>query len=406
MIVIEASGIVYEGVIGLSVSTSMASLTGSFNLSTLSTDPNLNTKISQINVSDGLPLPFKIGETVSILVDNETVLTGFIDEISANYSGDSHSISVSGIDSTDDILISTASEKVQFTTKISFEDVITKTLETNNIRTMKVINQVSGLTPFEASEIESPEIGGNLFEFFLQLARKKKVLLSTDGLGNLLILRSSTEAVPDKLINNVKESNIQSASFSLSHKNRYGQYVVFSQGNMTAENASPGAVSADSMAGRKGESEDKEVRPTRVLNTVSAKTQNNEQCFELAEWQQNFARIDGYKYSCVVIGHSRPSGGIWKPNTLVFIKDIFAGLNSNMLINSVTYTQNSGKISTTALDFVAPDAYQIQADEPISQAKSSEMAKNLRLTLEQINARRKESEVTLMTQEEFDERGL
>ncbi len=402
MIQVEASGVLFEGFTGVSVSTSMQSLTGAFNLNTLSVEQNLNTKISQINVSDGLPFPWKIGEQVSILVDGEQVLTGFIDDISAQYSGDSHSISVSGVDSTDDILKSTASEKVQFTTKISFEDLITKTLETNTPKTIKVINQVPGLTPFETSEIESPEVGGNLFDFFLQLARKKKVLLSTDGLGNLTIIRSSTDAVPDKLINNVKESNIQSASFSLSHKNRYGKYVVFSQGNMTAENASPGVVSADSIAGRRGESEDIEVRPSRVLNTVSAKTQNSEQCKELAEWQQNFARIDGYKYSCVVIGHIRPSGGIWKPNTLVFIKDIFAGLNSNMLINSVTYTQNSGKISTTALDFVSPDAYQIQANEPVTQVKSSEMAKNLKPTIEQINANRKSLGVALITQEEFD----
>lgn len=385
MISIEASGVPYEGVISASVTTAMDSLSGVFNIVTKNIIPDLSQKISKITVVDGLSLPFKIGEEVSILVDGQTVLTGYIDDLSSSYSSSEHTVSVRGVDRTDDILTSTASEKVEFSTKISFENLIKKTLETNNIGNIKVINQVTGLADFEPSEIESPEIGGRLFDFFLELARKKKVLISTDGLGNLLILRSSTIAISDKLLNTVGESNIHNGSFTLSHKQRFGKYVVFSQGNMTGENGSAGSVTASSMAGRRGESRDLQVRLTKVMNMVSDKTQTTQQCIELAQWEQNVRRTRGYVYNCNVIGHSRPSGGIWKPNTLVFVQDIFSGLNSNMLINSVTYSQASGANSLTSLSFVSPDAYQIQADEPKAIAKSSTKAKNQTPTCEELN---------------------
>jgi len=390
MIVLEVNGIQYTNFSNIEIESAMDTLSGTFKFATLTVNPgtgDLATDFDKVffNSSDAFPLPIKIEEPCKIIVDDQTILTGFIDAISSSYTKENHILTIQGADRTHDAIIATIGSKPEFAGDISLRDIIKKTLETNDINNMDVIDLVGGLKNFSKTDIESPAIGSKLFDFIESLAKKRQVFLSTDGLGNITIIRSSNDVIDDRIVNKNGESNIISAQWSLNHKDRFGKYVIFSQQNPSALGAGSG-VDTKKITSLKGESIDASVRFTKVLHIKADRTYDQETLTKRAIWEQNIRRSRSYTYTCVVSKHSMASGDTWTPNTLIRVIDALADLNAIMLINNVTYKQSLSTGSTTDLSLITQDAYKLQANEPGKQQKSSTKGGVITPTDEQLDA--------------------
>ena len=77
---LEVNGQPYENFTTSNVKFSLDELSGTFNFTAVS--------------SQAQPLPFKGGEACRVIVENQTVLTGWIEIIDVNYASDFHSITV------------------------------------------------------------------------------------------------------------------------------------------------------------------------------------------------------------------------------------------------------------------------------------------------------------------------
>ena len=205
-IVLQVGGRQFDGWLAASTFTSMDTIAGEFSVDIAVTDPT--------------KLPILLRQRVVVLVDGRQVIDGFVERIDGSYVDGNDSLSFSGRDKTADVIDSQIGDKVDIKGAISLFGIIEQVLAINGFTSIDVINNVPDLADFTQSDIITPEMGQNLFSFFSDYAAKRQVFLITDGLGNIVINRDTTETVSAKLLHRVKiggentSNNILSCNWS------------------------------------------------------------------------------------------------------------------------------------------------------------------------------------------------
>lgn len=365
MIFLEVDGKVFEGFTEIQVKTSMDSLSGSFSFRATS--------------NKNFVVPIKVGQSCKVFVEGEQVITGFVEKVSISYNQRSHSLLVEGRDKTGDIIDSTLiDDKVEISSELSLKSIIEQTLFKNNFTGIKVINNVPTLQSFRELDVQSGATGQTIFNFLQLLARKRQVFLITDGLGNIVISRSSTERIKDQLLMEIgnEANNILSGSINFDHTERFNRYIVESQDNPSSSGAILG--STENIVGVKGENIDDDIKRIRTLGFLAEESYTKDDCEKRAKWEHNIRRVRSRSYTAIVQGHKqRLDNEIWKSNRLVPVRDEFSNLNTTMLINNVSYNVSLDEGSTTAITCVDQDAYQVQGEEPVNQKQTNKQGLDL-----------------------------
>lgn len=349
---IEVNGIEYENFLSSSAELRLDALSNTFSFEAAG--------------SGGAPLPFKGGEACKVTLEGETIITGFIEVVSGSYDAGSHNISIQGRDKTGDVLDSSVSEMSDLRGANTVKQVIERVLE--NIGSDVVVIDEANSEKFNSSEdIQAPDPGDNAFSFMESVARKRQVLLTSDGGGNIIISKSPGQDTQVLLQNVVGATgnNILSASWSYDTTGRYNIYRFKSGLNPVALNTA-GAASISTIVNQSGLISDTQIRAGRQLVIVAELSSSDEQMESRATWEANIRKARGRVYSAVVEGFTHKNG-VWKPNTLVNIVDDFAGVSAQMLINSVSFNLDLRNGSTTTLSFVERNAYTLTLDEPKTQ---------------------------------------
>lgn len=348
-ILIEVNGIEYKNFKSASVSLQLDAIAGFFGFDAVSTKAR--------------PLPIRQGDECRIVVDGEPVMTGYIETVNVDYSSNNHSIGISGRSKTADIIDSTINT-LEIKPPISLRSAILKVISHIGA-SIDVIDNVGTLKRFnQAEDILSPEVGQNAFDFIEKLARKRQVLLTTDGDGNIVITRSGTDLAPVALQNVIggANNNIEGASVSYNQTSRYNKYIVASQMNPVALNLS-GDASAKTISDQKSDQViDSEIRTSRQLIIQAENASSAGQALDRAKWEANIRKTRSIVYSTTLPNFSE-GGKLWMPNQLTSIKDDFAGIDAEMLVNTVTFSLDTSGASTD-LAFVDKNAYTLKLQEP------------------------------------------
>lgn len=80
-----------------------------------------------------------------------------------------------------------------------------------------------------------------------------------------------------------------------------------------------------------------------------------------AMWRMRTARAHATAYVYTVPGLKNAAGEIWRPNQLVTVKDLYNGIDGDMLIGAVTWVA-TGHTFETRISVVPPDAYDLTGD--------------------------------------------
>lgn len=364
---IEINGLQYIGFTDASISTSMLNVTGEFTLT--ATSLNKDT------------YPIKRGDKCRVLLYNEPIITGFVNTITPSVDTKSNTISISGRDKTCDIDDCTLSGGIVLNAPISLIDITHKVLNELGITDIQVKCDVD-LKPFQAGELVNCEIGDTAFSFLNKYARKRQVLLTTDGSGNILYVRTGTNL--SKTMNTVLckskqlqfQPNIVTSSASYDDSKRFYKYVIHAQCNTS------NAGNIDDFGDMPPEQEtyitataiDDQVRATRVYNFMSDVAYiNSSDLQERVNWQANNRKYDAFKYTASVQGFIAAQDNIiWRPNTLVNVIDDSAGIFDTLLIASVKFDYSINGSSTT-LEMVDASSFSL---EPVSPSKKDKEKKN------------------------------
>lgn len=309
---------------------------------------------------NGLPLPFKGGEACKVIVDGEVVLTGFIEVVSVDYSGSDHIISVSGRDKTADLLDSTIDGIGDIRGDgLTLKSLIEKVVDHLGID-IQVIDEVNPAPYNAAEDIAAPEPGDNAFRFIEKYAKKRQVLLTSNGDGNIVIAANSGQSAEGAVqhIIGAEDNNVIASSFSYDTTGRYNAYKIASGQNPVALNLA-GDTDLASLVNQGGGVIDSDIRAGRQLILISDSPFSDGSCGDRAKWEADIRRARGLVYSATVplfrVGGDQ--GDIWKINRIYQIVDDFVGKVEPMLCNSVTFTFDVDSGRNTNLGFVGQKAY-------------------------------------------------
>lgn len=324
--------------------------------------------------SENLDFPIKRGSSCVIYVNDTPVVTGYVEVIEISYDASGNSISAKGRDVTADVIDSTLPGDIVLNNGAELEDIIRAVLDSLNLQSVGIISTVD-IEPFDDGEMSaSSETTQNAFSLIMEHAKAKEVLLTTDGLGNIVIQRASTVAVNNGILNIQGDdaSNIIRARLSLDDTQRFHDYVCRSQDSIDYSKALfedfDGFINVESSA------VDEQVRDSRRLEFFSETTLDGGGAEQRSIWEANVRKGKAFQYSVTVQDFTYDGTNIWRPNLLIPVVDNFTNINSELLLNSVSFSSDSSSGTMANLDFVDPNTYQLSIERTRQEILSESLA--------------------------------
>jgi prophage tail gpP-like protein len=337
-VVLKVDGVRYEGWTGLRARRSMETIAGSFHLS-----------VTENWV--GQPArPIRKFQPCQLLLNDQPVITGYVDDVDPEYEDKKHTISVRGRCKTADLVDCSAIYKSGQWTGRKIEQIAANLCEPFGI---KVITEVDTGVAFASFNIQQ---GETVFECLERAARMRALLLISDVYGNLVITRAGTQKLTTRL---VQRENILGAKGKFSGKDQYSHYIVKGQSRGSDD------WFGEKAAQGKAEVRDLSVPRYRPLIVVTHDQGSGTSLHDRAVWERNVRMGRGSRAAIPVQGWSH-ADGIWMPNKMVDVIDPFLDLNTEMLI--------------AAVDYSIDDAGGTRAENEVVRREAFELVEGVRLT--------------------------
>jgi prophage tail gpP-like protein len=358
VLIIGNSKIPYEGWTSVDINKSLENLSGSFSIS-----------MTQLFNTDNVITSFiiKKGDKCVLTINDEPIITGFVDDVNIGYTSTSHTINVTGRDTTKDLidgsLIGSADLIASYTPKKLVEHILL-------VKGMTSINVIdnTGLS-LKYDEDFNASAGKNAWQQLDKYLQKKSIFATVNENGDIILFRGSFGSTSDALFHLIQggniKNNIKSGNRIDSEKDRFNKIVVLSQ--------SPSSVSDGSFSEQGGESYsaiDSSIRDTRQLEIVANANLTSKECQDLANFQKNIRQARGTGYTYTIQGFTQTNGDLWLPNYEVYIQDEYFNIADSFLIKSVNLKQNIGTGTITTLEVVDKLAYTLR--EPVATTKEAE----------------------------------
>jgi prophage tail gpP-like protein len=327
---------IYGGWTSVEISRSIETMAGSFQLS-----------VSERFPGQQASQAIAPGDSCSVRLGSDTVITGWIDDARPSYSDTNHTISLSGRDKTGDLVDCSAINEPGQWRDQKLERIAQALAKPFGI---SVITETDTGTKFPSFSIDQ---GETVYEAIERLCRMRAVLATSSPQGNLVITRAGADRAATRL---ERGENILEASAVFSHLDRFQSYQVKGQ--------QPGGdyLSSSAVAQVLGKAKDSKVRRHRPLLVLAEQASDQGSAKDRAAWEANIRAARGRRVSITVQGWRETSNGrLWSPNRIVEVSDDWLGVQRDMLITSVEY-RYSDQGSFTLLEMMPPGAFDLRAE--------------------------------------------
>lgn len=271
-----------------------------------------------------------------IRLDGEQVLAGHIDGVDADYDATSHTLSVTGRDLVGDLVDGAAAIEPPFEWRgIKLDELARRVCAPYAV---EVLATADCGAPFQRAAIQPGETAWEVIE---RGCRQRGLIATGDGLGRLLITRPGEGGeAAGVLVLGGDDGNILSAQGRFDWSARHDVVVVRGQG----EGGARGQGEA-----RCHDAEMTRHRPKLLLAEAAGEGGTFQR---RADWEVMICAAKSRRLTYRVPGWRGRSGRLWRPNTMVRVKDAFLELDRELLIVSVAWTLDDG--GTVAELEVAP----------------------------------------------------
>lgn len=391
------NGIPYSGWKTVSIQKSIDKLAGLFHVSTTE---GLMNKFENWHLRNG--------DFCQLKIDDQIILTGYVDEITHSYDANEHRIDLKGRDITCDLIDCCFFPEDIDLSKVNETTAYNEWTNQNAKEIITVICDIFGI-PVEVEEsaqeaatepivIFKIKEGETAYESINRICKAKGILAITKGDRILRLTRAGSEFCRDDL---VLGSNILSGSLIQSDRDRFSKYIIKGKGKSESKyllllEENPYAIVSDEIVGKKlNMQEDRSeasyrYRPKVLLTdiignfTIIPDLKKIKESGTYTDRSQTAIKIcaqRGEQEARVRAGKSRRlvykvqgwtqlgDGKVWEINKLVAVNDDLLGIEDHFLIYDIKFEFNETNGTTTELSLVYPEAYEI-VQKPIKEIKT------------------------------------
>jgi prophage tail gpP-like protein len=296
-----------------------------------------------------VPMQLREGLACRVLLGDDLVVSGFVDDYETDDTATSSSVRLSGRDKTADLVDCSAIYKNGQWRGVSLEQIVADIARPFRIEVVVAPGTDTG-EPFKRFALEE---GEKAFDAIDRACRLRAVLVTSTPDGNLLITTASTVHSGVRLVEGV---NMLKFNSKHSWKERHSEIIL--KGQVPGDDHEFGAAAAHLKASAK----DAEINRYRPLVVVAEHGTSNKSLADRAAWEVKVRMGRGKRGGCTVVGwrtgKDGQEGPLWQPNTLVDVTSERMNLDAQLLIVHCAYQFTElGRV--TELTFALPEAFEL-----------------------------------------------
>ena len=306
--------------------------------------PSMSVQLTDRWTEEMEPIPIESGNPFTVFIEDEKVITGYIDQDEEQESATTHQLSFTGRAKTGDLVDCAAIKGNGRWRNRDLLKIAKDLCAPFNIEVSTKVDLGAALSPSF-----SIDDGETVFECLSRAARMRAVLLCTDAEGNLFFDRVSTKRIKHVL---QYGHNILTRQHSNDWSQRFSDYKIKSQ------SAGGDSTFGSAAASIKKTVEDEGVNRYRPTILHSSNESNGVELKKRVTWERNVRAGRSKRLRYTVLGW-RHSGGLWTPNTLVRVVDPRIETDDDLLVSGVNLTRDNQGEKTT-LELGIPEAFSVE----------------------------------------------
>lgn len=326
----------------------------------------------------------KVGNSIRVYVDDQLRLDGSIEKVERRQSMKTDNVVIAGRSKTGDLIDSTIDERVQFNGGQSLRTVAETLIEYLEGFDRGDVTLPGGVAPvlepfikvvidediedFRDDENLNEEPGQTYFDIIEKFARKRSVLVTTNGEGDLVFTRGRGNAATSFRIANLESDRsgnfIKQMRVAYDSSKRFSEYKTVSQpslGNFDKLSE----ITPENLILSDGQVLDPNIRSTRRRFIIAENASSSLDCGKRARWEAIKNQSESVIYRVQLAGHSQ-NGNVWDSNISVDVRDDHADIKSRLLVRDVIFRESVKGGATTSLVCVPPDSYAF-AKKPVQE---------------------------------------
>lgn len=307
---LQIGGALYEGWQDVSIETGLDSLAASFNLALTERFPDQ----PELWVIEP-------GSSCQVLIGDDLVITGYVDEGSNDIDADSHPVRATGRSKTGDIVDCSAVHTPATWTQRRLEQIVADIAAPFGVSVAAIADTGEPFAKFALQQGESA------FEAIERMCRMRAVLPTTTAAGVLELRRPGQVRAGYQLR---LGENLLSVRHSRGQRDRFSHYIL------------KGQASGDGVEGAaarpKAEARDAGVTRYRPLVIVNSEQTTRASLEDRAKWEATVRAARSRQVQATVQGWRAPDGSLYRPDVLVKVVARQVGLDHELLVTNVRFS--------------------------------------------------------------------
>lgn len=327
-------GTKHKGWMEISITRSLEAVSGAFDLAVTERYPGEQAKRG-----------ISPGDACRLAVDDEVIITGYVDDVGVRYDARSHRVVFRGRDATGDLVDCSAIAHPNHWDA----DILTITRAITKDYNIKVSADpsVDVSSRFNGFVLQD---GETVFETIDRMARTIGVMAVSDGQGGLVFTRAGSAPANTRLKLGV---NILTGEFRRSHRQRFSEYRVYAQSAGGQHTDPEASVQINGFAEDPGITRHRPLIVLAEIGTISAQN-----ALDRAKWEASVRYGRAWRGVYRVPGWRDAAGKLWRPNSMVEIYDTLSSIYEPLLICGVkNETGENG--TTTELTVTRREAFEL-----------------------------------------------
>ncbi len=331
--VLKIAGKRYEGWTSIRITRSIESVCGEFTL-----------EIVVREYSDAPRWPLRTGDACIVEIEGETVITGYIDDITPQVDDRGYGIMVSGRDRAGDLVECSALDKPGSWPGKSIEAIAAELARPFGIDVVARVDTGEKVKKFALQQ------GETVYAAIERLARYRGLLAVSNAAGQVELIRPGQGAAVAQLVEG--ENILPGSNANHSARDRFSDYVIKGQ------SSGDDRVNGKAAASIKAEARDPAITRHRPLLVIGEDQSTVANLRKRAAWEASTRAAKAQRGVIPVAGWRAPTGALWRPDLLVGVKAPFLMIDGTMLVSEVALVKD-GRGTVTELIVTPPEAWSL-----------------------------------------------